>query len=146
MVDEGINIYFGDVCFMASVSAKLVLGNKITVQVMAGRADQVISRLPNGLVVLFDQNSPYFDLLAPGQSVECHIIYIRENYVIVSPISEPVEMEIVHLPQVQTDDIIEDLEKLIEKVEGNAEVIPRALLRIIQLQQLMIKILTGEVQ
>ena len=51
---------------MTSVSDKLVLGNKITVRVMAGRADQVISRLPNGLVVLFDQNSPYFDLLAPG--------------------------------------------------------------------------------
>jgi len=44
----------------------------------------------------------------------------------------------------RTDDIIEDLEKLIEKVDGNAEVIPRALLRIIQLQQLMIKLLMGE--
>ncbi len=129
---------------MASVSEKLVLGNKITVRVMEGRADQVISRLPNGLVVLFDQNSPYFHLLAPGQEVECHIIYIQENYVIVSPISEPEEIEIVHLPQVQTDDIIEDLENLIEKLDGNAEIIPRALLRIIQFQQLMIKILRGE--
>ncbi len=129
---------------MASVSEKPVLGDKITVRVMAGRADQVISRLPNGLVVLFDQNSPYFDLLAPGQEVECHIIYIQENYIIVSPISEPVEIEVVHLPQVQTEDIIEDLEKLIEKLDGNAQVIPKALLRIIQLQQLQLKILMGE--
>ncbi len=51
---------------MASVSEKLVLGNKITVRVMADRGDTVISHLPDGLVVLFDQNSPYFDLLAPG--------------------------------------------------------------------------------
>ncbi len=129
---------------MSSVSQKLVLGNKITVRVMQGRADQVISRLPNGLVVLFDQNSPYFDLLAPGQEVECHIIYIQENYIIVSPISEPVKIEIVHIPGVPVDDVIEDLEKLIGKVSGNAKVIPKALLRIIRLQQLQLKILTGE--
>jgi len=129
---------------MSSVSEKLVLGNKITVRVMAGRADQVISRLPTGLVVLFDQNSPYFDLLAPGQEVECHIIYIQENYVIVSPISEPVEIEVVHIPGVAVDDVIEDLEELIENVSGNAKVIPTALLRIIRLQQLQLKILLGE--
>ena len=128
---------------MASVSEELVLGNKITVRVMAGRGNQVISRLSTGLVVLFDQNSPYFDLLAPGQEVECHIIYIQENYIIVSPISEPVEIEIVHIPD-PMDDIIEDLEKLIENVSGNAKVIPKALLRIIRLQQLQLKILTGE--
>jgi len=129
---------------MSSVSEKLVLGNKITVRVMAGRADQVISRLPTGLVVLFDQNSPYFDMLTPGQEVECHIIYIQENYVIVSPISEPVEIEIVHIPGVPIDDVIADLEELIENVSGNAKVIPNALLRIIRLQQLQLKILTGE--
>ncbi len=129
---------------MSSVSEKLVLGNKITVRVMAGRADQVISRMPTGLVVLFDQNSPYFDLLAPGQDVECHIIYIQENYVIVSPISEPVEIEVVHIPGVAVDDVIEDLEELIENVSGNAKVIPTALLRIIRLQQLQLKILLGE--
>ncbi len=128
---------------MASVSEELVLGNKITVRVMAGRGNQVISRLSTGLVVLFDQNSPYFDLLAPGQEVECHIIYIQENYIIVSPISEPVEIEIVHIPD-PMEDIIEDLEKLIENVSGNAKVIPKALLRIIRLQQLQLKILTGE--
>ena len=128
---------------MASVSEELGLGNKITVRVMAGRGNQVISRLPTGLVVLFDQNSQYFDSLAPGQEVECHIIYIQENYIIVSPISEPVEIEIIHI-QDPMDDIIEDLEKLIENVSGNAKVIPKALLRIIRLQQLQLKILTGE--
>lgn len=83
-------------------------------------------------------------MLAPHQSVECHIIYIQENYVIVSPISEPEEIETVYLPQVQVDDIVEDLEKLIEKLDGNAQVIPRALLRIIQIQQFTIKFLMGE--
>ncbi len=111
---------------------------------MQGRGDQIISRLPDGRVILFDSNSPHFDSLAPHQSVECHIIYIQENYIIVSPIREPEEIEMVHLPQVPVDDIIEDLENLIENVDGNAEVIPRALLRIIQLQQFTIKFLMGE--
>ncbi len=129
---------------MASVSEELGLGNKITVRVMAGRADQVISRLPNGLVVLFDQSSEYYDMLSPGQEVECHIIHIQENYIIVNPIGPPVEIEFVHIPDVTVDDVIEDLEKLIKNVSGNAKVIPKALLRIIRLQQLQIKILTGE--
>lgn len=129
---------------MTSVSEKLNLGNKITVRVMAGRADQVISRLPSGLVVLFDQNSQYFDLLAPGQEVECHIVFIQENYIIVNPISPPVEIEVAYVEDIPVDDVIEDLEKLIKKVSGNAKVIPKALLRIIRLQQLQLKILTGE--
>lgn len=130
---------------MAGIQKKLVLGDKITVQTMRGRGNTVISRLPDGLVVLFDQNSPYFEMLSPGQSVECHVINIKENYVILNPISEPEEIEAVNIPEVYVDDIIEDLEKLIENVSGNAEVIPRALLRLIRLEQIIIKILTGEV-
>jgi len=129
---------------MSSVSEKLVLGNKITVRVMAGRADQVISRLPTGLVVLFDQNSQFFDLLAPGQEVECHIIYIQENYIIVSPISEPVKIEVEYVADVPVDDIIAELEGMTEKVSGNAQIVSKALLRIIRLQQLQLRILRGD--
>jgi len=111
---------------------------------MAGRGDQVISRLPTGLVVLFDQNSQYFDMLAPGQEVECHIIHIQENFIIVSPMGPPVELEFVHIPDVTVDDVIADLEKLIKEVPKNAKVIPRALLRVLRLEQLIIRILTGE--
>jgi len=49
-----------------------------------------------------------------------------------------------HSPQILSGDV-EDLEKLIENVSGNAEIIPRALLRVIRLEQLIIKILKGEV-
>jgi len=139
---------------------RLVLGDKINVQTMRGREDTVIGRLLDGRVVLFDQKSQFFNLLAPGQSVECHIIFIQENYVIVNPISEPEEIseaeeiEFVHipeLPEVYVDDIVEELEKLIEKVSGNAKVIPRALLKVIRLEQkvirleqIIIRILLGE--
>ncbi len=129
---------------MSRFQEKLVLGNKITVETIPGRDDQIIGRLPDGRVILFDQKSPYFNSLTPGKSVECHIIYIQENYIIASPISEPEELETVHIPEVYVDDIIEDLEKLVEDVSGNAEVIPKALLKIIRLDQLIIRILTGE--
>jgi len=120
------------------------LGDRITVQTFRGFKGNIIGRLPDGLVVLFDQNSQYFDLLAPGQSVEGHIVNVQENYVIMSPIREPEEIEISYVPELEVDDIVGELEKLIEGVSGNAEVIPRALLRVIQLEQLIIKILTGE--
>jgi len=128
---------------------KLDIGEKITVRTLPGREGKPIGRLQDGRVILFDQNSPYFSMLSPGQSVECHVIVISENYVIVSPIREPEEAVIVHYPEddfpdVDVDDITKDLEKMIKKVKGkNAEVIPKALLHIIRLEQLIIKILKG---
>jgi len=124
---------------------ELGLGDRVIVHTIRGRGDTVISRLEDGRIILFDQDSQYFDLLAPGQIVECHIINVKENYVIVSPISQPEEKEISYIPELEMDGIVEDLEKLIENVSGNAEIIPRALLRVIQLEQLIIKILKDEV-
>jgi len=123
----------------------LGLGDRITVHTIPGRGNQVISRLQDGRIILFDQNSQYFELLAPGQIVECHVVNVKENYVIVSPISEPEEIPIPYIPELEVDVIVEDLEKLIENVSGNAEIIPRALLRVIRLEQLIIKILKGEI-
>ena len=99
------------------------LGDRITVQTFRGFKGNIIGRLPDGLVVLFDQNSQYFDLLAPGQSVEGHIVNVQENYVIMSPISEPEEIEISYVPELEVDDIVGELEKLIEGISGNAEII-----------------------
>lgn len=123
----------------------IALGDRITVHTIPGRSKTVISRLQDGRIILFDQNSQYFELLAPGQIVECHVVNVQENYVIVSPIREPEEIPISYIPELEVDTIVEELEKLIESVSGNAEVIPRALLRVIRLEQLIIKILKGEV-
>ncbi len=130
---------------MAETLEILGLGDRITVHTIRGRANTVISRLQDGRIILFDQNSQFFDLLGPGQIVECHVVNVKENYVIVNPISKPEEIQISYVPELEVDQIVEDLEKLIENVKGNAEVIPRALLRVIRLEQLIIKILKGEV-
>ena len=131
--------------FMAEDLKELGLGDRITVHAIRGRGTTVISRLHDGRIILFDQNSQYFDLLAPGQTIECHIINVKENYVIVSPISRPEEIEISYIPELEVDTIVEDLEKLIEDVSGNAKIISRALLRVIRLEQLIIKILKDEI-
>jgi len=125
----------------------MFLGQKITVNTIRGRGDTIISHLPDGRVVLFDQKSQYFNLLAPNKSVDGHVILIKENFIILNPISEPreiEEIELIHLLEIDVLDIIKDLENLIKKVSGNAEVIPKALLRIIRIQQLIIKILRDE--
>ena len=124
---------------------ELGLGDRIAVHTIPGRGDTIISRLQDGRIILFDQNSQYFSLLAPGQIVECHVVNVKENYVIVSPIREPEAIPISYVPELEVDQIVDDLEKLIEGVSGNAEVITRALLRVIRLEQLIIKILKGEV-
>jgi len=124
---------------------ELVLGERITVHTMPGRGNQVISRLQDGRIILFDQNSQYFELLAPGQVVECHVVNVQENYVIVSPISKPESIQISSIPELEVDTVVEELEKLIKGVSKNAKVIPRALLRVIRLEHLIIKILRGEV-
>ena len=129
---------------MAVIQRTLGLGDEITVRTMRGRDNTVIGRMPDGMIILFDKKSSYFNLLAPNQSVEGRVIYIHESFVIVDPISEPEEIEFVHSPEVYVDDIVDELEKMIEKVSGNAKVIPRALLKLIRLQQLAIRILTGE--
>lgn len=130
------------------------VGEKITVQTMLGRGDQIISRLPDGRVALFDQSNIYRDKMAPDQSVDCIIVAVKENYVILDPINEPkiIEHEETEEPEepehpeyveeAYVDEITKDLEKMIKKAKKkNAEIVPRALLQIIQLQQLTIKLL-----
>lgn len=137
---------------------KLVLGEKITVRTEPGREGKAISRLSDGRVILFDQKSPYSDKLAPGQSVEGQVIIISENYVIVKPIREPeivkaepaqeetypdeIIEELEKLTGGNLNKVIEDLDKMIGRVPKNAKTIPRALIHIIRLQQLIIRILT----
>ena len=129
---------------MAEIQRALGLGDEITVQTMRGRDNTVIGRMPDGMIILFDKKSSYFNLLAPSQSVDCRVVYIHENFVIVDPISEPEDVQFVHFPEIYVDDIVDELEKMIETLSGNAKVLPRAILKLIRLQQLTIRILTGE--
>ena len=127
---------------------KLVLGEVLTVRTLPGREGKPIARLPDGRIVLFDQNSEYFDMLAPGQTVEGQVIIISESYIILKPTSEPEKKVIAYSyqeiddPEIDMHDIIKDLEKMIKRAKKkNAEIVPKALLRIIRLQQLTVKLI-----
>lgn len=124
---------------------KLTLGELLTVRTVPGREGKPIARMDDGRVVLFDQNNEYFDMLAPGMTVEGHVIVITESYLIISPTKKPEVVEpvaYVHYPEIDVDDIVYELEELIENVDGNAEIIPKALLRVLKLQQLTLRILS----
>ena len=126
---------------------KLTLGEILKVRTVPGREGKPIARLPDGRVVLFDKNSEYYERLDANMDVEGHVIVISENYVIINPTKEPKVVEPVrytHYPEIVVDDIIEELEELIDSVSGNASVIPKALIRVLRLQQLIFRILTEE--
>lgn len=119
----------------------------MTVRTVPGREGKPIARMDDGRIVLFDQKSEYFDMLAPGMTVEGHIIVMSESYVIISPTKKPEVGEpvvYVHYPEIDVDDIVAELEEMIESVSGNAAVIPKALLRILRLEQLILRIVNDE--
>ncbi len=58
---------------------QLRLGDKITVRTLPGRDGKPIGRLSDGCIILFNQDNPYFSMLSPGQSVECHVTVISEK-------------------------------------------------------------------
>jgi len=115
-----------------------------------GERGNVVGRLPDGRIALFSR--PYDELMEPDQVVDVRVTNIQHNYIIVEPTNEPParedrevgEIEVVNIPEVYVDDIVDELEKMIEKLSGNAKVIPRALLKVIRLEQLIIRILVGE--
>lgn len=144
------------------IKTKLQLGDKITVYTVPGREGRAIGRRQDGRVVLFDQTSKYAGMIAPGQVVECQVVFIQEKFIIVTPIKEPVKAEPHPVPEakpgdgvedlddileefekIDLDKIVDDLERLMERANKNSKAIPRALIHIIGLQRLTIRILTG---
>ncbi len=117
----------------------------MTVRTVPGREGKPIARLEDGRVVLFDQKSEFFDMLVPGMTVEGHVIVLTESYLIIAPTKEPELEEVVayvHYPEIDVSDIQEELKDLVKSVKGNAKIMPRALLRILKLQQLTLRILS----
>ena len=121
------------------------IGNRITVQTLKGIKGNIVGRLPDGRMVLFNRDSPYRSMLALDQSVDCSVNHVAEKYVIVDPIREPTllereapksEVELVEreeTTEIEKDRHFENLRSLSEEGEWETAIFARALLHIIEM-------------
>ena len=67
------------------------LGDEMSVLVLKGKGDSIISRMRDGRVILFNRENPIFEDLSPGVMVHSKVSFIAQNYIIVDPMSPPEE-------------------------------------------------------
>ena len=121
------------------------LGDRINVQTFRGVKGNIVGKLPDGRTIIFDRDSPYHNMLSPGQSVECNIIHVSERYVIADPIREPEPLERTRRPlmepepkekakppETEKDWILEPLRRLSMEEDWEKTVIAGALIHIIE--------------
>ena len=107
---------------------KLSIGDRLTVQTFRGVKGNIVGRLLDGRMVLFNRDSPYRSMLDLDQSVDCSVNYVTERYVIVDPIREPKPIERL---EPKEPDLSEKLRRLSEEGEWETATFARALLHII---------------
>jgi len=71
------------------VSEEISIGDTITVQAFMGRAGNVVGRLEDGRIILFNKDSPHLEHINPGTLVDAKVVYVAKNYIIVDPIAPP---------------------------------------------------------
>ena len=124
------------------------MGKKFRLKTFIGERGNVVSRLPDGRIVLFSR--PYNDLMEPDQVVDVRVTNIQHNYIIVEPTNEPPIREdqeveeisgIDEILDVEDRSIIEKLERISEEGYEDTAIIARGLLHIISLQNLILRII-----
>lgn len=75
--------------FNVESSPDISLGDELTVLVLKGKGDSIISRMKDGRVILFNRENVLFNELEPGMTVQSKVSFIAQNYVIVDPIAPP---------------------------------------------------------
>ena len=65
------------------------LGDELTVLVLKGKGDSIISRMKDGRVILFNRENVLFNELEPGMTVQSKVSFIAQNYIIVDPVAQP---------------------------------------------------------
>jgi hypothetical protein len=68
---------------------ELSLGEELTVLVLKGKGDSIISRMKDGRVILFNRENVLFQELEPGMTVKAKVSFIAQNYIIVDPVEPP---------------------------------------------------------
>jgi len=124
------------------------LGKEFRVRTFIGEKGNVVSRLPDGRIVLF--TAPYNELMETDQLVDVRVVNIAHNYIIVEPTNEPPAIENPEVEEISESDEILDVEdrSLIKKLEriseegyGDTAIIAEGLLHIISLQNLIVRMM-----
>jgi len=68
---------------------EISLGDELSVLVLKGKGDSIISRMKDGRVILFNRENVLFNELEPGMTVLSKVSFIAQNYIIVDPIAPP---------------------------------------------------------
>jgi len=71
-------------------SPEISLGEELTVLVLKGKGDSIISRMKDGRVILFNRENVLFKELEPGMTVRAKVSFIAQNYIIVDPVEPPI--------------------------------------------------------
>jgi len=140
-------------------STNLELGQKFRLRTFKGEKGNIVSRLPDGRIVLF--RKPFDELMEPDQIVEVRIVNVQHNYIIVEPTHETPSIEgpaiagpeIEEIPEIEEkpeiekivdiedDSLIEKLERISQEGYGDTAIIAAGLLHIIILQGLIVRLI-----
>jgi hypothetical protein len=75
--------------FNIESSPEVSLGDELSVLVLKGKGDSIISRMKDGRVILFNRENVLFNELEPGMTVQSKVSFIAQNYIIVDPVAPP---------------------------------------------------------
>ena len=112
------------------------VGDRVKIRTIRGVKGNIIGRMPDGRTIIFDQHSPYYNMLGPGQLVECKVTRVSQRYVLVDPISEPEFFEGEGKPISKTEidkaRLLENLRILSEEGRWETAIIAGALMHMIE--------------
>lgn len=104
------------------ISDEFKIGDKVKVKTFMGREKNIVGRLIDGRIILFNKENPFLPIIGPGEVVEAKISYVAQKYIIVDPISPPKE---------GVNGLKESLKELIESEDWEIAVIAKSLLYLI---------------
>ncbi len=109
--------------FPPRILEEVSIGEVMRVRTFMGREGNIVGRLPDGRIILFNKESPYLDLIEPGEIVEAKVAYVAKNYIIVDPLAPP---------KTGLEGLKESLRELTGMEDWEMAVLAKALLYIIE--------------
>ena len=89
LINITVRLFIRFELFNIESSPEVSLGDELSVLVLKGKGDSIISRMKDGRVILFNRENVLFNELEPGMTVQSKVSFIAQNYIIVDPVAPP---------------------------------------------------------